>query len=394
MKTKLVSAILLAACGFGALWVYQRGLPFSSPSGDGGDSSASYGAEGRANSPRVVAALGRLEPRTEIIDVGASMEERLARLMVSEGEFVRQGQELAYLESYDERVAEKDQVAAQLVEARKQLAAETAHGEALIREVEIEIAQVEKLQPLGIIAQEATVRSAEVKLENSRRELERKRRLIQRGGVTDEELERAELAARQDEESLASDQATLQQLRSKLELDRLMTQAKLERTKAVLARSQAAIAVQSLEKQIAYLEARLQRTLIRAPEDGQILEILTWPGERIGNQPILQMGDTKQMHAVAEVYETDIGFVRTGQKATIRSPALPRELTGNVIRVGVQIYKNDILDVDPAADADARVVEVRIRLDDSDVVSGLSNLQVVVEIHLDGISNELTESSR
>jgi HlyD family secretion protein len=48
----------------------------------------------------------------------------------------------------------------------------------------------------------------------------------------------------------------------------------------------------------------------------------------------------------------------------------------------VQIYKNDILDVDPAADADARVVEVRIRLDEPDEVAGLSNLQVDVEIRL------------
>jgi HlyD family secretion protein len=48
----------------------------------------------------------------------------------------------------------------------------------------------------------------------------------------------------------------------------------------------------------------------------------------------------------------------------------------------VQIYKNDILDVDPAADADARVVEVRIRLDEPDLVAGLSNLQVDVEIRL------------
>ena len=382
VKTKLLYALFLATCGFGAFWMYQQGLPFAGQSDDGSGSLPETHAAEHANSNRVVAALGRLEPRTEVIGLGASMDERLSRLLVSEGEFVDQGQVLAYLESFDERMAEKGKVVAQLDEARKLLLAETAHGEALIREVAIEITQIEKLQPLAIEAQEAKVRSAQVKLKNSRSELERKRILIKNRGVSEEEMERAELAVRQDEESLTSGQATLKQLRYQLELDRLMAQTKLQRAKAGLARSQAAIAVESLEKQIEFLESRIQRTMIRAPIDGQILEVLTWPGERLGNQPILQMGDTKEMHAVAEVYETDIGLVRLGQKATIRSPALPRELAGSVVRVGVQIYKNDILDVDPAADADARVVEVRIRLDEPDLVAGLSNLQVDVEIRL------------
>jgi len=39
-----------------------------------------------------------------------------------------------------------------------------------------------------------------------------------------------------------------------------------------------------------------------------------------------------------------------------------------------------VLDADPIAKADARVVEVRIQLDDSSLVSGLTNLQVDVEI--------------
>jgi HlyD family secretion protein len=44
------------------------------------------------------------------------------------------------------------------------------------------------------------------------------------------------------------------------------------------------------------------------------------------------------------------------------------------------VYKNDVLNVDPAADADSRVVEVRVRLDRSDLAAGLVNMQAEVQI--------------
>ncbi|NET54526.1 MAG: HlyD family secretion protein, partial [Merismopedia sp. SIO2A8] len=49
-----------------------------------------------------------------------------------------------------------------------------------------------------------------------------------------------------------------------------------------------------------------------------------------------------------------------------------------------QIFKNDVLDDDPAANADARVVEVDVQLDDSTVVEALTNLQVDVRIDVEG----------
>jgi HlyD family secretion protein len=88
------------------------------------------------------------------------------------------------------------------------------------------------------------------------------------------------------------------------------------------------------------------------------------------------------MYAVAEVYETDIGLVRVGQKGRVTSPVLSEALTGTVEQIGNMIAKNDILDVDPTANTDARVVEVKIRLDNSAPAARLINLQVYVLIFL------------
>jgi HlyD family secretion protein len=69
-----------------------------------------------------------------------------------------------------------------------------------------------------------------------------------------------------------------------------------------------------------------------------------------------------------------------GQRARIASPALERSLAGTVEKVGLKVGKMDVLGTDPVAKTDARVVEVRIRLDAGHGVEALTNLQVEVEI--------------
>jgi HlyD family secretion protein len=130
--------------------------------------------------------------------------------------------------------------------------------------------------------------------------------------------------------------------------------------------------------------ARAERDLsvVTAPIDGEVLAIHARTGERVGPEGIAELGMTENMYAVAEVYETDIRFVREGQRAVVASPALSEPLTGTVERIGRKIGKMDVLSADPAAKTDARVVEVQIRLDDATVVSGLTNLQVEVELEL------------
>lgn len=127
-------------------------------------------------------------------------------------------------------------------------------------------------------------------------------------------------------------------------------------------------------------DAELELSRVRAPIPGRVLEIHAREGERVGPDGIVEIGDTSVMYAVAEVYETDIGRVRIGQAARVRSPALPRPLTGRVEWVGLKIDKQDVLSTDPVADVDARVVEVKVRLDEPELAADLSNLRVEVVI--------------
>jgi HlyD family secretion protein len=124
--------------------------------------------------------------------------------------------------------------------------------------------------------------------------------------------------------------------------------------------------------------AELERTRVKSPIDGRVIAIHTREGERVGLNGIVELGRTQEMFVVAEVYETDIGRVRIGQQATAFSPALSEPLTGKVERIGLKVGKMEALATDPVSRADARVVEVEIRLDDSSRAADLTNLQVEV----------------
>ena len=113
---------------------------------------------------------------------------------------------------------------------------------------------------------------------------------------------------------------------------------------------------------------------------GEVLQVVAYPGEAIGNGPILKLGNTDSMVAIAEVYETDVRFVKVGQKATITSKALGEPITGKVERVGSLIHKSDVLGIDPTSATDSRVIEVRIRLDASPAAAKFNQHQVDVVI--------------
>ena len=131
---------------------------------------------------------------------------------------------------------------------------------------------------------------------------------------------------------------------------------------------------------IAAAKAKLELAVVRSPLRAQILEIFAHPGERVGQEGIMELGRTDRMYAVAEVYETDITSVKVGQLARIRTSAMDTELTGKVERISLKVGRLDAIGTDPIAKTDARVVEVFILLDDSEMVSRFTNMQVKVEI--------------
>jgi HlyD family secretion protein len=329
-----------------------------------------------------VTARGRLEPESEVIGVGAAPDDRIGTIRVVQGQTVHAGDALVYLTTYEERLKERDYAASQLEDARTRLSAETAHGGSLIRESEVRIRQLEATQPIEVEAQRATVDAIESELAQSRADVARNQALSRDGLVTQQVLDHSIAEVGQNESRLRNARKTLERMQRDQTLTLEMARAQLDTAQTSLSSAQSLVQMRSFASNLQLAEARLARTIILAPIDGLILKVQLHPGESVGQGPILKMGNTARMFAVAEVYETDIGLVRIGQKVRVTSGALAREVTGVVAAIGKTIHRTTVLDVDPAADTDSRIVEVRVKLDESEPVASLTNLQVRVDINI------------
>jgi len=283
-----------------------------------------------ASGSRGVAALGRLEPEGGIVHLGLPSTPEaisgavLARIHVQRGADVQEGQLLAEADTIPV-------LKAHVAEARAAL--ETARRDA---------------RAAASLADEACV-LADVAGRQARRQAELLSRRLTPDDVADQAKGAAEAGA-----------AT----------------CKARRAAAGVAESRIA----SAEAVVTRWQSELERAYVRAPFAGRILDIHAKVGELVGADGVLEIGRVQQMYAIAEVYETDIRHVKVGQKARVKSDALPRPVTGTVTRIRPKVQKLDQIGTDPAARKDARIIEVEVKLDDSAAAAALSLLQVEVEI--------------
>ena len=170
-------------------------------------------------------------------------------------------------------------------------------------------------------------------------------------------------------QQIAAAKATLSKISEVRSVDVIGAQAELSRAQATARQAQ----------------AELAEAYVRAPSQGEILKVHSHAGESPSDKGIVEMGQTSKMMAVAEVYESDVRQIRVGQTASVTSEAgaFGQNLRGTVNYIGLQIGKQDVLNTDPAADSDSRVVEVKIAIDptDSASVSRLTNSKVSIKIN-------------
>jgi len=294
---------------------------------DAGEAAASNDAG--ASGP--VASLGRIEPEHGIIHVGMPSTPQaisgsvVRKLFVKAGDNVAEGQILVETDTVQFQKADVDLASAELELAQRD--SDKAAGEE------------QDVCSRAAVAARTSVRRAH---------------LLKKGVTSDEE---ADVAAG-DAKSLSGSCA-----------------AAGFATKAAIA------GVEVARARLSKSEAALERAYVRAPASGRVLQVHAWPGELIGADGVVEMANVGRMYAIAEIWETDIGRVRAGQKATVTSKALAGPLSGVVEHIRLKVRKQDTTGTDPAARKDARIVEVEVLLDHPEVVASLSNLQVEVLIH-------------
>jgi len=113
------------------------------------------------------------------------------------------------------------------------------------------------------------------------------------------------------------------------------------------------------------------------------MEVAARAGERPPADGLLRMGDTAQMEAELEVFQTMVPRVAVGQTVSLASGVLGDDpLTGTVSRIGTLVGRQSVTADDPSANTDARVLLVTVALDEASSARAAAyvNLEVVARI--------------
>ena len=372
---------------------------------------------------KTVTALGRLQPQGEVIKIAGSSSgqggqgNKIDQLLVKEGEEVKARQVIAVLDNSNKLKAAYEKASeavaiAQANLAKVQTGAKTGEIEAQKAEIGRikaqslgeERAQREAISRLEAqyegdkATQRATVRRLEAELNNARSEFRRYEKLYQNGAISQSDFDsrrlkvdtvlqqlneaKATLARTEStgsrqikearevlnriqntsSEQISSAEGTLSKITEVRPVD--VTAAKAELRQAVAAEKEA--------------KADFEKSFIKAPTDGVILKINSRSGETASNDGIVELGQVQQMMVVAEVYQAHIGKIKENQNVRVTSNSLGVDLKGKVDSIGWQIQRQNVINADPSENIDARVVEVKVRLDEesSQKAKKFTNLQV------------------
>ncbi len=306
--------------------------PSAAPAAKG--SAAGVVSQPTPASAWIAAAPGRVEPRNGEIRIGTPILGRVIEVLVGVGASVEEGELLVRLDDD---------------EARARMAA-----------AEYEVgARKQERDRLPITAGREDVRRAEDAVYNAER------------GITGArfELDFAQSARRKgtgSQQNVLAAKKRLDEAYDRLQRERL-AYAAAQAKPGLPSPSRVESAVSAGRSDVAITEAILDKTRIRAPAAGKVLQQHAKLGEIVGpspEQPLVVVGDVGTMRVRAEVDEADVAKVRIGQKAFVRTQSYPgREFEGTVVRIAPTLAPPRIGQRGPRRATDVEVIEVTINLD-------------------------------
>jgi HlyD family secretion protein len=258
-----------------------------------------------------VLAAGAVQPVVSVV-VGSQVSGQVQEILVDYNDVVKEGQPIARLDP--QLFATRVEQARSEVDVAKQ-AVRIAKDEVAIAEAVRNGAVADKSKV------EAEVRRGEVVAENALRRFERKAQLAKTGVSSVSDLDDAHAASdaaaadvSSTQSQLASQQAHTQEADAKLAVAR----SRVAHDEAQVRRSEAALR---------QAEADLERTVIRAPMDGVVIERSVTAGQTVAASfqapTLFTIGNISAVSIEIAIDEADIGQIVPGQGATFSVDAYP-----------------------------------------------------------------------
>lgn len=280
-----------------------------------------------------LSAKGTVESSEEIL-VSSQVKGVVSKVLVEAGDSVKKGQLLL--------VFDMGKMQAQQLQARAAVAA----AEARLAEVSTGFRSEDVA-----IAQQGNQRSDAVYRE-ARDEVERMRRLLAKDAVTLVEVNRAEERFKIAEAQLKESEANLKKYR---------TGSRSEEVRQAKAAYDRAVADQK------YIESVAKDYKILSPIDGVVAERHRDKGESTDiDTPLFKLVNPMLSRVRAELEESEVGKVQSGQKAEVIVDAYPgKHFNGTVTRVFPVVQKKTQKNFDPMATFDIHTQEIHVALQDS-----------------------------
>ena len=301
-------------------------------------------------------AQGRVEPKGGEIRLGALSPGRIDQVLVRINDKVAAGDPLV-------RIDDTDALARVMA----------AEAEAGVRKRERDTeANVPKL------AQDR--RNAEDKLNTTERAISSARLALDALIIR-----RHENASSVTSEQIAAARRTLTEARSHLAVDRDALHT-AQGASGVPLPTRLEAGLTAARAELSTAEAALERTRVRAPADGTVLQIYAHVGEIAAvtpEQPLVIVGDISQLRVRAELEERYAGKVQPGQAAVIKTEAYPdREFTGKVATVAQAMRPPKLAQRGPRRPNDLDTLEVVLDVDAGSAL--LPGMRVDVFFRIEG----------
>ena len=328
---------------------------------------------------RSLSALGQVQPAGGVIAIYGPPGDRILKFAepLHPGKAVKSGAPLVILESLKARQKELALGETQLNQARQQREAIRKAANAKLEELETETSELDNRKKEDLAVQDARIQVLRAQADQARTQLGRLEGLSGQR-VSPTEMDQARLAVEVARGQLEAAQAVRTQTQNTYRRQSELAQVK---KKGILAeRDQALqqVPVEAAEQSQRLTQLRLDECTLKVPEEVVTATVLRVPGHAgdvTGVQPILELAAGEPIVVMAEVYESDLDRLYNGMKkpggvsAAVQAAALEgsrtNPLTGHVEpdQVARVVVHNQLLSLNPRADQDRRVVQVRVLLD-------------------------------
>lgn len=196
--------------------------------------------------------------------------------------------------------------------------------------------------------------------------------LSNKNASTQDKLELAGMSLRQTEEELREAEAKLRHLKTITRSEEM-----------ALSNAQVALA----EARVREAKVGLERTELRAPTDGTVLEIVKRPGEavlQLDPTPVLVFADLSELQVRAEIDERYANEIVVGASAMVKGRNLGgREILGEVTRIQPLMGKKLLFNREASEKKDIDVLQIFVQTDEPlDVPVGLK-VDVVISTEVE-----------